>query len=85
MKETKLSSDRIYEITAAAVALLVVGGAVIITAIGIVLRGTVIDPPGWLQTAVGAVIGFYFARRSQAQDRLSFLAAMEANGAKKEQ
>lgn len=80
-----MSNDLIYEVTAAMIAVLVIGGAVMITALNLWIRGGVIDPPGWLQTAVGAVIGFYFARRSDAQARLGYLAALEANGTKTEQ
>lgn len=85
MNSSSITNDRIYEITAALIAIMVVAGAVILQAINIELHQSLTDPPGWLQTAVGAVIGFYFARRSEAQTRLTYLAALEANGASKEQ
>lgn len=74
-----------YEITAAVIAILVVGGAIVITILNQITRNSSIATPDWLQVAVGAVIGFYFARRSNAQARLNYLAAVEANGAHAEQ
>lgn len=78
-RSQQISNDLIFEITAACVALLVIGGAVGITLADALLKSQIVDPPGWLQTAVGAVIGFYFARRSSAESRLTYLAAMEAS------
>lgn len=78
-RSRQISNDLIFEITAACVALLVIGGAIAVTVLQIWQRGALVDPPGWLQTAVGAVIGFYFARRSSAESRLTYLAAMEAS------
>lgn len=85
MKGSLQNSDLVYEITAAVIAILVVGGAVLITVINELNRTSALATPDWLQVAVGAVIGFYFARRSNAQARLNYLAAIETSGAKTEQ
>jgi len=64
-----MRSEIIYELTAAMVALSVILGAIVLSIMSLIARGQLTDPPGWLQTAVGAVIGFYFARRQTVDDR----------------
>lgn len=77
---TLQNADLVMEITAALIAVLVIGGAVVIAIINTYERGNGVTTPDWLQVAVGTVIGFYFARRSNAQNRLAYLAAMETAG-----
>lgn len=74
------NTDLVMEITAALIATLVIGGAVVIAVINTYEHNNGVSTPDWLQVAVGTVIGFYFARRSNAQNRLAYLAAMETAG-----
>lgn len=54
--------ERIFELTAAVISVLVVTAAVLITVIGQLNTGKVPDVPSWLQVSMGTILGYYLTR-----------------------